>query len=144
MLEDHLYWTMVWFRWIDRDNFAKGPAHFADGAPEPAREELRRKMYESRVADLHSQGIGRHDPAQVAELGGRSLQALATLLGDQPHLLGERASAVDAFAFALLASILTPFFDSPLRRAAQGHANLVAYTARMMRRHYPGQAWEAA
>ena len=137
MLEDHLYWAMVWFRWADPDNFAKGPAHFVDGAPEPARAKLREDLYARKLAELRGHGLGRHTPAQVAELGARSLHALSALLGDKPYLLRDRPSAVDAFAFGVLASILTPFFDSPLREAALGHPNLVAYTARLMEQYYP-------
>jgi glutathione S-transferase len=142
MLEDHLYWAMVWFRWVDPDNFAKGPARMFDKAPEADRARLREEMYARKAADLRSHGLGRHAPAQIAGLGARSLQALSVLLGDKPHLLRGRPSAVDAFAFGVLAAILTPFIDSPLRQAALGHPNLVAYAARMMDRHYPGHAWE--
>ena len=36
-LEDHLYFAMVWFRWIDPINFGKGPAQFASGTNTVAR-----------------------------------------------------------------------------------------------------------
>jgi len=143
MLEDHLYWAMVWFRWIDAANFAKGPARFVDGAPEAARAGLREELQARKRAELHGHGLGRHAPAMIAALGERSLDALAVLLGERACLHGEQASAVDAFAFGVLASILTPFFDSPLREAALARPNLVAYTARMMQRHYPEHPWPA-
>lgn len=143
MLEDHLYFAMVWFRWVDPDNFARGPAHFADAAPEDQRESLRRQLQARRQAELHAQGMGRHAPAEIAALGARSIDALAHLLGDKPWLMGDGPSGVDATAFGLLASVLTPFFDTPLRRAAQAHGNLVAYADRMMARHYPDAEWHA-
>lgn len=143
MLEDHLYFAMVWFRWVQPDNFAKGPAHFADAAPEGEREALRRDMQARKVADLHAQGLGRHTPAQIAGLGQRSIDALALLLGDRPYLMGNVPTGVDATAFGQLACVMTPFFDTPLRRAAEAHPNLVAYVAGMMRRHYPAHAWGA-
>ena len=34
MIEHHVYWALVGARWVDADNFAKGPAHFFDGAPD--------------------------------------------------------------------------------------------------------------
>ena len=37
-----------------------------------------------------------------------------------------------------MAAILSPFFDSPLRRRAERFEALVAYRDRMMRRFYPG------
>lgn len=141
LLEDHLYFAMVWFRWIDHDNFAKGPAHFADGAPEAARAQLRRDMQARKAVELHAQGMGRHTPARIAELGARSIEALSQLLGDQAFLMGESPSGVDATAFGVLASVSTPFFDTPLRRMVEARPNLVAYVARMMQRYYPGHAW---
>ncbi len=65
------------------------------------------------------------------------------ILGDKPYLFGDRPAGVDATAFAVLAGILTPFFDSPLRRRAEGFANLIAYTARLMKEFFPDHPWEA-
>jgi glutathione S-transferase len=143
MLEDHLYFAMVWFRWLDPDNFAKGPAHFADAAPEDQREALRRELLARKQADLRGHGLGRHAPGEIAQLGQRSIDALAVLLGDRPWLMGDAPTGVDATAFGMLACVLTPFFDTPLRRAAERHANLVDYVGRLMRRHYPQHHWAA-
>lgn len=142
LLEDHLYFAMVWFRWIVPENFAKGPAQFANGAPEAEREAMRRDMQARKDGELRGHGIGRHSAGEIAALGVRSIDAVATLLGEKPYLMGDRASAVDATAFAMLAAILTPFFDTPLRDAVVGRPNLVAYVNRSMRRYYPGHAWE--
>lgn len=141
LLEDHLYFAMVWFRWIDPDNFARGPAHFADQAPEVDRAQLRHDMQSRKAAELHAQGLGRHTPAQIADLAERSIDVLSQLLGDKDYLMGESPSGVDATAFGVLAGVITPFFDTPLRKVAEAHANLVAYVARMMQRYYPGHAW---
>ncbi|GFZ97038.1 glutathione S-transferase family protein [Dyella caseinilytica] len=142
LLEDHLYFAMVWFRWIVPENFAKGPAHFADRAPEEEREQLRRDMQARRDADLRSHGIGRHTAVEIASLGERSINTVAQLLGERSYLMGERLTGVDAFAFGVLASILTPFFDTPLRRILVERPNLVAYVQRMMQRFYPDHVWE--
>lgn len=141
LLEDHLYFAMVWFRWIDPENFAKGPAQFAGGASEDERAQTRQAMQARKRADLHAQGIGRHTPAQIAALGERSIDALARLLGERPYFMGEHPSAVDATALGMLACVATPFFDTPLRRAVEARGNLVAYLARMMQRYYPEHAW---
>lgn len=133
MLEDHLYWAMLHGRWMDDANFAKGPAHFFDGAPDGVREQAR----EGTRAALHAQGIGRHSEAEIADLGGRSLTALSRLLADKRYMLGAEPCGVDATAFAMIAGTLTPFFDMKLRTVAAGHANLVAYSERMMRQFYP-------
>src|SRR5512142_2396080 len=41
MLEDHLYWAIVYERWMVDENFAKGPAHFFDLLPPDVREKAR-------------------------------------------------------------------------------------------------------
>lgn len=143
LLEDHLYFAMVWFRWIEPDNFARGPAQFAGGTTEHEREQTRQTMQARKRADLHAQGIGRHTPAQIAALGERSIDALACLLGEQPYFMGEHPCAVDATALGMLASVATPFFDTPLRRAVEARAQLVVYVARMMHRYYPDHEWTA-
>ncbi|WP_188796672.1 glutathione S-transferase family protein [Dyella nitratireducens] len=142
MLEDHLYFAMVWFRWIVPENFAKGPANFANGAPEEEREQLRRDMQARKDGDMRSHGIGRHSAGEIAALGVRSIDAIAALLGDKPYIMGDRLTAVDATAFGVLASILTPFFDTPLRDAVAGRPHLVAYVNKLMRQYYPEHAWE--
>ena len=144
LLEDHLYWAMVWFRWVDPDNFARGPAHFVDRAPEEARQQLRENMQAAKQNELHAHGLGRHSREQIAELGTRSIDALAVLLDEHDYLFGDRPHAVDAIGFGVLAAVLTPFFDSPLRTATERHPNLVAYVARMMRFYYPAHAWQQA
>jgi len=133
MLEDHLYFALLHARWMDDANFAKGPAHFFDGAPDGAREAGRERV---RLV-LHGHGLGRHSDAEIAELAERSLGALSDFLGDKPSLMGERACGADATMFAMLAGILTPFFESRLRDVALGHRNLAAYAERMMRLYYP-------
>jgi hypothetical protein len=58
--------------------------------------------------------------------------------------MGERACGADAAMFAMVAGILTPFFETKLRDTALGHQNLVAYSERMMQCYYPQFAKKAA
>ncbi len=142
MLEDHLAPALRYMRWLLPENFAKGPAHLVDGAPEALRPKLREDIL-GRVRDgLRAVGVARHSEGEVTGMGERSLSALSVFLGDKPYLFGEKAAGVDATAFAMVAGILTPFFESPLREKALGHANLVAYAGRMMKRFYPEYPWE--
>jgi len=141
MIENHFGWTSSYARWMLPENFEKGPAHFFDHAPEAIRAKLREDVQNRVAANLKAVGIGRHSPEEILALGDRSLSALSTLLSGKPYLFGDRPSGVDAIAFGVLAGVLTPFFDSPLRRKAEGYANLTAYVDRMMRKYYPDHAW---
>jgi glutathione S-transferase len=137
MLEDHLYFALIHARWMDDANFAKGPAHFFDGVPAETREAARAQGRERARQNLIAHGMGRHLDDEIVELGARSLDSLSVLLGDKPYLFGETPCGADATAFGMTASILTPFFEAPLRARAESHANLVDYRDRMMRQYYP-------
>jgi glutathione S-transferase len=141
MIEHHVYWALVGARWVDDTNFAKGPAHFFDGAPDHLRDKLREDA-QFRVAENYLlSGLGRHGPDEDVDLAMRSLFALSVQLGDKPYLMGNAPCGTDATAFGALAGILTPFFDSPLRERTEKFDNLTAYVGRMMQQYYPESAW---
>src|SRR5246127_5653102 len=136
MIEHHVYWAMVGARWVDPDNFARGPAHFFDGAPEDRREKLREDA-QFRVAENYLlSGLGRHAPTHDVELALRSIFALSVQLGDKRYLMGDRPCGTDATAFGALSGIMTPFFSSRLRERANEFSNLTAYVDRMMLQYY--------
>ena len=141
MIEHHVYWALVGARWVDPDNFTRGPAHFFDGAPEHLRDKLCEDA-QFRVAENYLlSGLGRHAPDEDVDLAVRSLLALSVHLGDKPYLMGNTPCGTDATAFGALAGILTPFFTSPLRQRAEQFANLAAYVDRMILQYYPEFAW---
>ena len=80
----------------------------------------------------------RHDAAGREYLGKLAIDALADILGDNPYILGERASGTDATAYAFVASLACPVFDSPHIAQVRAHANLVAYLDRMGLEYFPG------
>jgi glutathione S-transferase len=143
MLENHLGWAAGYFRFLVPANFEKGPAHWFDGAPAEAREGLKRDLLDQVAINLKAAGITRHREDEILALGERSLAALSTLLGERAYLFGAKPSGVDATTFSVLAAIMTPFFDSPLRQSALRYDNLVDYVVRMMAVHYPDHPWSA-
>lgn len=140
MCEEHLYFVACDIRWCDDANFAKGPAHFFDAVPLPLRGLIRGQIRRKVKRTLYFQGLGRHSRADIAELGIRDIDALAALLGDKPYFMGMTPTAADATVYAFLAGILTPVFDSAVRVAAEGHANLTAYVDRLTKQFFPAAA----
>jgi glutathione S-transferase len=138
MCEDHLYFAMLEARWLDRANFANGLGrHMFGGVPMPLRPLVKVMLRRMNAKRLHGHGIGRHGPGEIAALALRDIDALAVLLGDRPHLMGDRPCGADATLFALVTAILTPPLDTPLRTAMAAHANLVAYRDRIGNRYFP-------
>ena len=62
-------------------------------------------------------------------------------IGVTPILTAGGAQFVTPMSLGVLAGVLTPFFDTPLQRAAAAHPNLGEYVARMMQRYYPAHVW---
>ena len=140
MMEDHLYWALIHARWIIDENFDKGPSQFFARIPEAMREEAKADARARVTANLAGQGLGRHTRREIDELGCASLAALSNLLGDQLYLFGDVPHAADATAFGMAAAVMTPFFDTTLRRFADDLPNLVHYRDRMMIRFFPDHA----
>lgn len=142
MIENQLGWVSAYFRHLEPANFAKGAARWFDQAPAHLREDLRRGLQDAIAANVRAVGVGRHRREEVAWLGGLSLRALDELLEDKTYLMRDsHPVGVDATAFAMLAGILTPHFDSPLRAEAERYPRLVDYVGRMMARFYPAHPW---
>jgi glutathione S-transferase len=138
MMENHFAWTLVNERWLDAENFAKGPAQFFDGAPAGVAEMV---LDEVRT-NVRAVGIGRHSELEIVALAVRSLAAVSAILADKPFLFGDRPCGADATVFAVLAGTLTPFFQGEVRRRAEGFGNLVAYVDRLMAQFYPEFEWD--
>lgn len=136
MAEDNLYWTIVEARWNDDGNFDRGPRSFFKAAPAPIRPFIVAMVRRRIRAALRGQGTGRHARDEIVALGCRSIDAIATYLGDKPFFMGSEPKGVDAAMFAFAASALCPVFTSPVRDNAERHDNLRRYVGRMTARYY--------
>jgi glutathione S-transferase len=137
MLEDHLYWIMIYWRWLNEPNFARGPKAFFKRAPALIRPLVERMVLKKIRRNLHGHGIGRHTETETTAMAARSIESLAQILGDNRYFLGPAPAGADATAFAFIAGALTPHFESPLRDQMQRMQNLVAYRDRMMKEYFP-------
>lgn len=137
MMENHFGWVSAQSRWLDPVNFAKGPAQFFGGAPAGVAEEV-----QAEVGRRVQSALGRHTELEMVALGVRSMAAVAAILGDKPFLFGKRPCGADATVFAMLAGVLTPYFDSELKRRTEGFGTLVAYVDRLMAQFYPEFEWD--
>lgn len=144
LMEDHLYWAVARVRWLDQHNFDKGPALFFRGVPAPVRGLAERLVRYKVRKTLWGQGLGRHSEEELVALASKGVTSIADILGDKRYLMGDKPCGADATLFAFAGSLLCPVFDTPIRTAAEGHANLVAYMDRMRAEFYPEFAPEIA
>jgi glutathione S-transferase len=137
MCEDHLYWLVVDARWMDKANFARGPALFFLAAPPLTRPLIKALVRRGVRRTLRGQGLGRHTGEERAELARRDLAAIDAILGGKPFLFGEAPRGADATVGAFVAACLAKTFVAPLREAAETKPRLVAYAERVIARFYP-------
>lgn len=135
-LEESLYWSALYDRWVVDEHWAiTGPAYFG-ALPRVIRRLVMRMVRRATIRQAQAQGIGRHTREEVYAIGSADLVALAEQLGSSYYFLGSQPTSIDASAYAFIANLLWTPIDSPLTRAAKGHANLVAYAERMKARYF--------
>ena len=136
-LEEHLYWVLVYTRWIEPEGYRHVREYFVGLMPPVLGGVIVDRLIRKKIrAALHAQGVGRHAPADIYRRGCEDLTAVAALLGDKPYLLGEQPTSVDASLFAFTAGLWLFPADNPLKRHLARHGNLVAYVERMYTRYY--------
>lgn len=138
MLEDHVYWALVYWRWMNDANFERGPKNFFKRAPAIIRPFATKLVRRKVRATLHAHGIGRHTESEMTAMASRAFDALAQILGDNHYLFGDEPCGADATAFGFIAGALSTTFESPLHSKAHTLPTLIAYRDRMMAEFYPG------
>lgn len=137
MLEDQLYWIMVYWRWLDDANFERGPKAFFQRAPAIVRPLAIAMVRKGLRKTLHGHGVGRHKLDEMTTLAERGFASLSDILGDNPYFMGAKPCGADATLFAFVTAGLASPFESPVRDKLQGFTNLVDYRDRMMAEYYP-------
>ncbi|ANK81099.1 MAG: hypothetical protein TEF_10055 [Rhizobiales bacterium NRL2] len=131
MVEERLYWVIVYSRWMDDDAFRRIRKSFFAGLPPVIRSIVPVVARRQVRGYLHGQGLGRHSRAEVMEFGARDVAALASQLGGRDFMMGERPTSLDATAWAHLQNIAVPEHESsPLRQAVRENERLMAYVER--------------
>ncbi|HYO66200.1 MAG TPA: glutathione S-transferase family protein [Archangium sp.] len=136
VLEESVYWHIIQERWVSQEGWQVYKPIFGSFFP-PVVGKLASPMVRRGVIKAsHTQGLGRHRPEEILEMGKADVSAVAAVLGDKPFLLGENPTSFDAALYAFIASILAFPVDSPLRKYTQGQQNLVRYCERIQQRYF--------
>ncbi len=136
LIEENLYWTMVYDRWIVDRNWqtfrgvvlGKVPAAVRWLIAPIARRGVRRQ--------LMGHGLGLHSQDEIHAIGQKDISAIADFLGDKPFLMGDVVSEIDAISYSFLSNIMNVPLDSPLKNHGLKQQNLVEYIARLQHRYF--------
>lgn len=131
MIEEHLYFVLLYSRWIDPIGWKVLRKEFTPLFPPVIGTLVLWLIRRQLIKQAHAQGLGRHSQHEVYEIGRRDLQAISAFLGDKPFLLGDQWTAVDATLYAFVITILKQPIESELKTALMDCPNLVAYSQRI-------------
>lgn len=139
LMEEHLYWIIVYSRWLDPDGYPAWSREMGRtvGVPRALSAALM-AMFKRRVArDLRGHGFKGLGRESVYGLAAADLAALAAKLGDGPYLFGDRPTSFDAMLAAHIGSIVEMPWDYGLKTAATAQARLIDHYRRMMTACFP-------
>lgn len=143
LIEENLYWTMVYDRWMVDENWRSFRDVVLGGLPVPVRRIIGPIARRGVRRQLHGHGLGLHSRDEIYAIGRGDIQAVADFLADKPYLMGEAATEIDAIAYGFLANIMRPPGDGPLKRQAVGRIDLVEYLSRIERQYFAEQPTES-
>lgn len=136
VVEDSLYWVVLYQRWFDDTVLSELAANFAVVMPPVIGGLIFRMIRGQSQKSARAQGMGRHTPAEVHAIGRADLECLSQLLGDKPYLLGDAPTSYDATLFAQLANVMAFPKASPTAVRARELGNLVAYCDRIRAQYW--------
>jgi len=141
MLEEHLYYVMVYERWQIDANWERlfptlRQIIAGSGVPGPMAGLVSAMARKQMVKSLFVQGTGRHTPAEVGLIGERLVGALSEQIGEGPFFFGAEPATIDATAYAFAVGLLETPFVGPVRDAAARKENLKAYVSRIKQRYW--------
>jgi len=140
MIEEHLYWGMVYSRWILPENFSRLCQDWFSVLPWPLRLFIPKKLQKNVRAQLNGAGLGRLTHEQIITLCQQDIDALADFLGDKTFFMGEQPSSIDACVHAILVGLMNVPIESEIKTHALSKTNLTAYCQRMNQRYWADKA----
>ncbi len=136
LLDENLYWVIVYSRWQDPLNWPKTKAAFFDFLPFPLRLFVPDLARKSTLKSLTGHGIGKHTVSEIYNIGCRDVMALSDFLGDKQFMMGDNPTAIDASAYAFIANIIWVPITSPLQDYTETLSNLTDYADRIKERYW--------
>lgn len=148
MLDNHLYWALVYSRWLDESNWPNFKQQMFGTIAPPMNSIIAAKARKTMQKQLHAHGLGRHSRNEIYSLACKDINELALLLEKKTWFGGDFVSKLDLAAIAYLTNLLIPELPSPMAACIKQHSNLIQYVQRsypilfpdpVKKRRIPGQ-----
>lgn len=138
-LEENLYWTVVYTRWIRDDTWPKIKQQFFAGLPFPLNHLIAQVARRSTRKQIEGHGIGKHSDQEITVIAHKSWSALSEILGDKPYYFGDEISSLDVISFAMLAGFSISSLKTELGEQLYQYPNLISHCQRIAEQYYPAE-----
>ena len=133
LMEDHLYWCLLYDRWVDEDNWPGFRKTVFKELPPIIGGFIARLIRKQSVRDAHGQGLSRHGRERVMAFGIEDLKAAEAILGDKTFTFGDKPTSADATLASSLAFVMNPEFVNPMYEFVASSPTLLPYHERVQR-----------
>ena len=133
MTEEHLYWMVVYNRFVDPLSKPFMMKAMFDGMPTEQAEAIFAVLQENAKKEMYGHGIGRHTQSDIYAFGKGDLDAISNYLGTKSYFFGEELTSVDVSIVPVVANLILTPIDTEIALYARTKANLVAYIERFDR-----------
>ena len=128
LIEHHLYFINMNFRWIDHADAIKNT--FFKPAPALIRGLIFKQVQNNIIKTFDLQGLGRHTRDELIAFALNDIDAIATQLGNKKFFLDDVPTSIDASLYGVLHNLIDSELDTPVKSACLKYDNLVAYCER--------------
>lgn len=135
--EEHLYYILVYSRWMDEASWPEFQQLFFQAAPALVRNFISKKVQKKVNGSLVAQGIARHQIDEIYSKAATDLEALSALLGEGAYFLGDQPTKVDASVYGLLANIHYSPIRGRLQELLEKHSNLTRFCEHIKKDYWP-------
>jgi len=131
MIEDALYFGLLYSRWVDPNGFKVVKSSFLPMFPPVIGHPFLAFIRNNLIKQSKAQGLGRHSASEVYAISEKQISSLATLLGENEFFFENKVTYFDATAYAFLNTIMKQPIESPIKKGIKAHSNLCEYIRRM-------------
>lgn len=137
LIEEHLYWSMIYSRWLDKNGWAITKPTYFGRLPLLLKSWLPSVLQKKVKRQLEGHGMGLHDEETIYHFGKENIKALSDFLGNKDFFFGDKPTSLDACAYSFLSNIINTPIESPLKQYALTFSNLKNYCDRMQKKYFP-------
>ncbi len=131
MAEEHLYWVLVYSRWIETAPWREVKEVFFKPVPKLMRNFIANKVQKEVLKALKAQGIGRLPKDEIYARARLDLTAMSEWFAENNFIAGDEFSDYDFSIWAILSGIISATLQTPLATIAKEFPNLLNYLERV-------------